>query len=207
MGHDTLTYHRYIRNEKGTVRIGRMCLYKHDHIWCQQKKGFDIALAPFLKTNKFTHILEIGTASGGFTFFMHDVLPNTEIHTFDIKKNPELDALNIFDQTTVSFFKENMFDSDYNIVSEKVKYFISQADRLLIVVDGGNKVKEANAIIPLMRSGDYIILHDYEGTGNDEEWNKFEVSKKDMQQLVASHDIQTTYPELEDYMWACAVKV
>ena len=89
-------------------------------------------------------------------------------------------------------------------VSNRCSY---KHDRLLFVIDGGNKVKEANALIPYMRSGDIIILHDFEGTGNDAEWTNFEVSKQDMQHILANHNIQTTHPELEDYMWACAIKV
>lgn len=206
----TQTYYKYEKTEKGYVRSANRCCYKHDHVICAQVLGFDDIISPFLKQNDFTHIIEIGTANGGFTYFLHDTLPQAQLNTYDIFSAEKLNNKFITDLPNVNVFVTNIFDADYQLVSEDVKKFIQNADRLLVVVDGGNKKEEAKALAPYLRKGDYIMLHDYKGIYGDNphasEWNKFEVSEQDLIDVASHGELKIVHQEFEAVVWGCAQK-
>ena len=203
----TQTFSKYIRVGNAAVRLPNRCCYKHDYVVCAQVLGFDDVIAPFLLLNNFTHILEIGTANGGFTYFLHDVLPQAQLNTYDIRSAEKLNNKFITELLNVNAFVVNIFDDKYQIISERVIDFIYRADRLLVVVDGGNKIEEAKAIAPYLHEGDYMMLHDYKGLPDHPEWNKCEVSEQDLIDIATIGNLKIVHKELEAAVWGCMQKM
>ena len=203
----TQTYNKYIKIGNADVRFPNRCCYKHDYVVCAQVLGFDDVIAPFLLLNNFTHIIEIGTANGGFTYFLHDVLPQAQLNTYDVRPAEVLNNKFITELLNVNAFVVNIFDDKYQIISERFIDFINKADRLLVVVDGGNKKEEAKAIAPYLREGDYMMLHDYKGLQNNEEWNKYEVSEQDLIDIATNGNLEIVHKEFEAVVWGCMQKM
>ena len=203
----TETYFKYIKKDRGRSRRANRCCYKHDYVVCAQVLGFDDVMVPFLKQYDFTHIIEIGTANGGFTYFLHYVLPQAVINTYDILPAEQLNNQFIVGLPNVNVFVTNIFDNNYNIISNEFLQFITNAQRLLVVVDGGNKNYEAHAIAPYLRKDDLMIIHDYKGLRNNKEWDKWEVSEQDLINIATSNKLKITHLELESVVWGCMQKI
>ena len=203
----TETYFKYIKKDRGRSRRANRCCYKHDYVVCAQVLGFDDVMVPFLKQYDFTHIIEIGTSNGGFTYFLHDVLPQAVINTYDILPAEQLNNQFIVGLPNVNVFVTNIFDNNYNIISNEFLQFITNAQRLLVVVDGGNKNYEAHAIAPYLRKDDLMIIHDYKGLRNNKEWDKWEVSEQDLINIATSNKLKITHLELESVVWGCMQKI
>lgn len=116
----------------------------------------------FLAAEKFDNVIEIGTADGGFAFFLSD---QSDIHgfnfiTYDIKATPKSDEYNARNIRAVVrdvFAPESV---------EEIKAVLATG-KTLILCDGGDKIKEFNHFSQFLKSGDFIMAHDYGPSG---EW-------------------------------------
>lgn len=179
---------------------------------CAQHPDFEQYLTPFLETEKFTHILEIGTYLGGFTTFLKNTLPSADILTYDINTSYNDNHLI---SIGVNIRKNNIFQPDYiGIWDREAKDFISKSDKLLIVVDGGNKIGEFNALSQYLKPGDHIMCHDYISDADtfvekffDKIWNWHEVWESAILESCDKYNLCTVYPSLNDVVWQCKKKI
>lgn len=135
----------------------------------------------FLLKNRFTHILEIGTGFGGFAMFLKDTLPNAKIVTYDIVRR---DSYNILSNYGVDAKIRQVFSDEINLTDHTICYsqldpekvncykeaklvdieardFLAEYGRKLILCDGGHKVSEFKCLASFLRTGDFIMAHDY----------------------------------------------
>jgi len=147
----------------------------------QQNPNYIDIFTSFLKEQRFTHILEIGTGSGGFTLFLKDTLPDAKILTFDVVKRDTYDFLNSngINARVSDIFSAEVNNTDWNICYNQIdvttvenlpipklldietRDFLNEPGKKLILCDGGHKVEEFRCLAPFLNAGDFIMAHDY----------------------------------------------
>jgi hypothetical protein len=203
-------------NGKKVIQNGR-AVYKHKHVVCHQAVNFEMVVGPFLHHKKFSNIIEIGTANGGFTYFMSDTLPDASIYSYDIRPRKKLQNEYLDLLPNVKCYVESPFTEtdDGRLIVTNTR-FLSQLklNRLLIVCDGGNKAMEVHAVVPLLKPGDYIMFHDYGASDQQIKWltdtaiwSNFEILYSDIEQVLRDNNVQIVHPELNNAAWGCAKKM
>lgn len=174
-----------------------------------QHPNFQEIVGKFLLEEQFTDILEVGTAFGGFIRFVKDTLPNARVATYDLFVDNS--SLKDFD---IEFRFRSPFSEDYRFIDCDLVEFISSSKRLLVIVDGGDKIKEFRLISPLLREGDHMMCHDYvyddETFKRDYEnkiWNWHEVREQDISESCVRYNLVTVHPELNSVVWQCKKKM
>lgn len=197
-----------------STRLGRIIgrtLYKGKI--CHQIVNFEISLLPVLYSFDFERIIEIGTADGGFTFFLHDTFPDKIIDTYDIVPSKERNTMFLHNLPNVRPYVINVFDENYNIIDNNLLEVLHNTKKLLIMCDGGNKTEEVKAFAKHLKVDDYLMWHDYaeqdvlERLKNCEIWRGCEVNKEDIEPVLVNHGFEFIHPELQYTAWGCARKV
>jgi hypothetical protein len=170
----------------------------------------------FLKEIRPKRILEIGSATGGFTFFLKETVNNLglecDILSFDIFEYPAYEELR---NLGVDIRIENIFDENYSNVSQYVKDYILSDGLTLILCDGGNKKEEFKILSQFMKEGDFILGHDYsydevtfEEKINKKIWNWLELTEKDISETCVNYNlIDYRRDVFESIVWICKTKV
>lgn len=208
-------------------RTFRLAMYKGKI--AAQHLDFDIVLKPFLEHHQFEAIIEIGTASGGLTYFFHDILPNAQITTYEIRDREKLKNLFLDDLPNVTYKNKNVFSEEYSsidenypgrrpldasIVDQEFIDLLHTDKKLAVFCDGHNKKAEVRCIAPHLKVGDMILFHDYcidekEAAYFKESstWSSIETMKSYVEQPLLDNGFEFVHPELRSVMWGCAVKV
>lgn len=98
--------------------------------------------------------IEIGTARGGFTAFLHEYIPYVVTH--DICVHPERVTL-----PRVTYVVQDVFEQYRH---DHISLQCASSDRKLLICDGGNKPREIQTFTPYLNVGDYVAVHDYDMT-------------------------------------------
>lgn len=174
-----------------------------------QHENYQNIVGNFLKNYQFTDIIEIGTYSGGFTLFLRDTLPNCRIVTYDPFVCPDW-----LRNHGVDFRNRSPFSQNYEFISLELLKTIQMSTKLLVMVDGGNKVEEFKAISPLLRVGDHMMCHDYAPTVEVFQnqykgvvWDHCEIFEHNIDSVCKTYNLHTCNPELNSVLWQCKVKV
>lgn len=185
----------------------------------QHTRIFDV-IPQLLSNVKPVRILEIGTAAGGFTLFVRHTLDklglnNSVIRTFEIHPAVTHENFKAF-PNTIELFYENLFNQSYNelMKPEMVKDFIQQDGTTLVICDGGNKVTEFNTLAPFLKSGDYIMAHDYAESRDyfinhilNKVWSWMEINEDDIKNSCDQYSLQPfMQSELQSVVWVCKKK-
>jgi hypothetical protein len=162
----------------------------------------------FLLKEKFQRIFEIGTASGGLTQFISEFSKenniDTEIMTVDIKPvNKKLIESGV-----------QSLQIDYTKNISEIEKFIKTDKKLLILCDGGNKVKEFNLFSKYIKVGDFIMAHDYADTyeyfetnTKNKKWGWCEINASDIKDISNNFKlIEYTNINFKEEMWICKTK-
>lgn len=169
-----------------------------------------------LERVKPKRILEIGTATGGFTGFLKhisdDLGLNIVIRSYDIHISPSKERLI---KNGVDFRQENIFTIDYkSLKNTEIIEFIQSDGCTLVLCDGGNKVNEFRILSEHLKNGDIIMAHDY---AYDEEtflneinkiyWNWHEISESQIQESVDKFNLKPfMQTEFNKAVWVCKIK-
>ena len=131
-------------------RHGRFMYYG----WPAQQNNHIFDYFPdFFQSQSFDTVIEIGTSEGGFSHYIYDL---SQVHgfrfwTYDIenklRKTPPFD-----------FRNKSAWDGEGY---EEIVEGITNGGKVLLLVDGGDKIKEFNLYAPFLKSGDFIMTHDY----------------------------------------------
>lgn len=180
----------------------------------QNYKIFEV-LHHFLNEIKPKQILEIGTSIGGLTTYIDYVCKKLNLDTkfisYDILEyNWYQDMRN----NGIDVRVENVFYDDYKDVKQEVIDFIRNDGTTLILCDGGNKIGEFNLLSDFMKSGDFIMAHDYAENDitfkNDiymKIWNWHEISDKDIENACVRNNLRTYNKDIFDkVVWVCKIK-
>jgi cephalosporin hydroxylase len=183
----------------------------------QHDDAFDV-FRKFLTDIKPARVLEIGTAGGGFTLFIRDVLneiglQDVPIKSFDVVDPGWYDKIR---ENNINIIIENCFDQAY-INIEKPDHlipFIQQPGTTLVLCDGGHKIGEFNALSPHIKVGDFIMAHDYVDTWEnykenyvDKIWNWCEIEEKYIADISKECNLEFYNKEIFDkVVWVCKRK-
>jgi hypothetical protein len=182
----------------------------------QQFHGAYEVFYEFIKEVRPNRILEIGTALGGFTNFLKIVCDelnlNTNIRSYDINKHPWYDEMV---DSGIDVRVENIFTERFLDMDQEVKDYINQEGITIVLCDGGWKVGEFNLISKYIKSGDFILAHDYAENREifDEKiygkiWNWFEISDSDIHQSTVDNNLEIYKKDtFEGVAWTCRKKI
>lgn len=191
------------------LKVPKKKFYKHR----KNYKGYAMKQADaavevfqiFFSEQKFDCIIEIGTGMGGFTLFLGEIHGN-KLHTFDI-----VDKL---DRKAAKDIKKRLFDLGVNIHIEDVfktptlKGLIDKYERVLILSDNGDKVREYRELSKLIKINDVLMIHDY--FRNEKEYYSQSVWKccAFMDKYATNKNLKPYYADIfKKVFWFCAVKV
>lgn len=185
----------------------------------QQCRNFTEVFTPFLLEHKFTHVLEIGTAGGGFTSFLRDALPEAKILSFDVYYQPWYEKIRA---NNIDIQIRNIFNDDIRIWTNVAKVvdpqaidFLKESGKKLILCDGGNKIGEFNCLSNYMNVGDFIMAHDYAYSHDyfkenvrDKFWNWCEIEEKYIEEHSKLNNLEHYNKDaFQSIVWVCKAKV
>lgn len=163
-------------------------------------------------------ILEIGTGLGGFTLFLAEMCEElklqTQIKTYDIREPAwSFDTLR---QKGIDVNIQDMFSNTNtnHPVIQPVLDFIQNTGTTIILCDGGNKINEFKILSTYMKSGDFIMAHDYAKTReffdkhiNRKIWNWVEIKFDDIKESVLANNL-IEYQDInfDEGVWCCFQK-
>jgi hypothetical protein len=196
-------------------------LAEHDSLSCylghaaQQNPNAYEAFYNFFETVKPSRILEIGTAMGGFTMFLRlccdDLNLNTIIRSYDIHESFNY---SFFRENNIEINIENIFSNDYTEVKQEVIDYIQQNGTTVVLCDGGYKIGEFNLLSKFIKSGDFILAHDYASTPeyfnenvNLKLWNWHEIKDLDIQEAINNNNLEPyMHEQFQEAVWVCKTK-
>lgn len=162
-------------------------------------------------------VLEIGTADGGLTLLLRDILDSSNlndvvIRTYDINEQKNLKLKN----KNIEIITKNVFNHPYSELEHphEVKEFIQQEGKTLVLCDGGSKKNEFRLLSQFLKIGDIIMAHDYAPNENyynenikDKIWNWLEIQDSDINESCLTYNLK---PYMEDefrsVVWVCKIK-
>lgn len=181
-----------------------------------QHENFYSVFEKFLSKVKPDRILEIGTAGGGLTLALHEIVSTLDkpcsIRTYDISHRCTYERLKDFG---VDSRVENIFDENYRLLTDnEVISFIQSPGITVVLCDGGSKIDEFNQISNYLKFGDYIMAHDYSKSReyfkqnvNNKIWNWCEITEEDISKACANNNLQPVLEEeFQSIVWVCKIK-
>lgn len=170
----------------------------------------------FLSEVKPKRILEIGTSLGGFTEFLKmcttDLQLDTNIRSYDIHRHPWYEDIKAKD---IDVRVENIFSDGYTSCKQEVIDYIQQSGTTIVLCDGGWKIGEFNLFAKYIKTGDYILAHDYAYSQEvyiqkikNKIWNWCEITEQDISQSSNENNLMPYKQEIFDNaVWACKIKI
>lgn len=176
-----------------------------------QHNNFTVVFQKFLDEQKFGLIIEIGTLNGGLTMFLKDASPNSRLVSYDVKPQPEHPALI---EAGVELKIKNIFSGDYSVIDQEAIDILSFPVKKLILCDGGHKAAEFNSLSAYIKSGDFIMAHDYshdyriyESKIRNKVWNWCELTEQDISGAVSRFSlVDYNKEEFQSIVWVCKTK-
>ena len=137
--------------------------YKHTQI--SQHEDVAIPIKELFVKIKPTKVLEIGTAYGGLTLLVRDLLDevgliDSVVRSYDVTENHRvLMQESIKNGAKIEFNIKNIFDNTYNelVAESEIQNFLQQPGPNIIMCDGVCKPGEFRVLAPLLKSGDIIM--------------------------------------------------
>ena len=127
--------------------------FVYRNIVIQQHDEIKTPFYKLFESLKPKQILEIGTASGGLTLLLRDVLNelsmnDTSIHTYDVDEKHFLNE-HIESGQNIEVFIKNIFNHQYDglIELDEIKSFIKRDGVTIVLCDGGSKKNEFKIFI------------------------------------------------------------
>jgi len=197
-------------------KITGACVYKN--LIVQQHPDVFEVFKKFIQEIKPKRILEIGTASGGFTLFLKDTLnelgmSDTKIKSFEVNVHPSFEILR---EMGVEILHDNIFDHPYMNLEKPdlVEPFIKEEGTTLVLCDGGYKITEFKKLSSFLKGGDFIMAHDYspsreyfEDHVNNKIWLWCEIEDKYIQEVFEPNNlIKYNQDEFQKVVWLCMKK-
>jgi hypothetical protein len=210
-----IPYEKKITKYSNLAENDSLSIYDNEWAAQQNHNAFE-AFYYFLDEIKPKRILEIGTALGGFTSFLNYACKKLEIDckilSYDVCDRGE--SYNVMRQQGIDVRVEDIFLNNYSEVKEEIQNFIGDEGTTLVLCDGGDKIKEFNLLSGFVKSGDYIMAHDYaenhqvfEEKINLNIWNWHEISDADIEEACIKNNLVTFHKNMFDkVVWVCKKK-
>ncbi len=174
----------------------------YDDGYMAQRIGVCVVFNTFFESEQFDIVIEIGFYHGGFTQYLSDKVGD-KLYSFDIKRLENTTRLNKIKSNGSHIFVENVFMTD------TIPNLLRQDKRILLLCDGGNKVKEVKIFHNMLKSNDIIMAHDYSETKktmNKNIWGSCEIVAKDMDLEGLAHYEEWTQT-FAPVVWGIRIKI
>jgi cephalosporin hydroxylase len=190
----------------------------YENLIISQHESIGSVFDKLIKQIKPKRILEIGTADGGLTLMLKDLLNdnglnNSIIRTYDILeqtnlKNKNVDGIEII---TKSPFNYPYSDLEY---PDEIKEFVQSEGTTLVLCDGGFKINEFILISQFLKVGDVIMAHDYVHDSDvfkkeieNKIWNWHEIQYSDISNACEINNLESyMLDEFKQVVWVCKMK-
>jgi predicted O-methyltransferase YrrM len=110
------------------------CMY-NSLVTEQTSRAINVLLPNFLKIVQPVNIVEIGTAVGGFTHFLSDTCPNSQIITIELKDYYHYE----FKKNVTSLIVDS---NDEKLIKQIMIPFIQSTGVTIVFCDGGSKIMD-----------------------------------------------------------------
>lgn len=169
----------------------------------------------FISEIRPSRILEIGTAQGGFTEFLKIIIDHigldTQILSYDIAERPWYSQMQ---EKGIDVRVENIFNYEWTDVIQSVKDYVLSPGTTIVLCDGGWKIGEFKIFSRIVKSGDFILAHDYslnkdifERDIKNKIWNWCEITEEDISESVLENNLESYKPEVfSQAVWVCKIK-
>lgn len=132
----------------------------------------------FFEQQTFDVIIELGSGTGGFSLYLAEKL-GKKFHTFDLVNKMDIysDVKTRIKKLGSSIYFEDVFKSS------TLKTLLNSKERILLLCDNGDKLKELTVFASYLKKNDVIMSHDYFPTVVDYEnqntWKCCAITDKD----------------------------
>ena len=156
--------------------------------------------AKFMRENPLDRIIEIGTAAGGLAWWLHHNV-KLPITTYDITERPLHAKLR---EVGVNVVHGDVFDPQHY---EAVVKSLQAPGRVLLLCDGGDKIREFNEFAPFLKRDDVIMAHDYSADNNSylnrtaNKWRWWEIRWANVAAIAAAQSLVIADASSEDALW------
>jgi hypothetical protein len=170
-----------------------------------------------IKKYKPNRILEIGTADGGLTLMLRNILDDNNlqtniIRTYDINEQKNLKLKN----RNIEIITKNVFNHPYSDLEypNEIKEYIQYQGRTLVLCDGGSKKNEFRLLSKFLKNGDIIMAHDYAPNEDyfnenvkDKIWGWLEIQDLDINESCLTYNLKPYMEEeFRSVVWVCKIK-
>jgi len=194
--------------------------FTYKGITTQQHNDVSVVFKSLFNSLKPKRILEIGTASGGLTLLLRDILDelslnDTYIRSYDVIEKHGLNT-HIQNGINIEVIIKDVFSHSYQEVAEinEIKSYIQQDGVTIILCDGGSKKNEFRLLSEYLKDGDVIMAHDYSPNEmyfnkniKDKIWNWLEIQDLDIEDSVVKNNLKPYMSdEFSKVVWVCKIK-
>jgi hypothetical protein len=188
----------------------------------QQHDNFKSVFEKFLPEIRPARIIEIGTAGGGTTLAINDIMKTLgydyQFRSYDIYEHPWYHRL---PEEGVDLRIENLFDHPYRDFNwddrdriQEVINFVQSPGTTLVMCDGGHKIAEFNVFSDVIKPGDFIMAHDFSWTWDifinevkGKIWDWCEISGENVAEAIERNNLQPYMKdEFQSVAWGCMRK-
>lgn len=181
------------------------CMY-NSLVTEQTSRAINVLLPNFLKIVQPVNIVEIGTAVGGFTHFLSDTCPNSQIITIELKDYYHYE----FKKNVTSLIVDS---NDEKLIKQIMIPFIQSTGVTIVFCDGGSKITDFINYAPLIKRSDYICIHDYCQTKEifkneyyGKIWNYCRIIESDIVGTCDEYGLIGVHKEMQEGMWCVKQK-
>lgn len=193
----------------------------YDGLSIQQHFKIAIPFCDLIEKIKPSQVIEIGTAAGGLTLMIRDILDlyelkNTKLYTYDVSYPHYLMDRIEKNKIDILYSQKNLFNGDYTDLedSEEIKKIIQNDGPTIVLCDGGSKKNEFRLLSKYLKIGDIIMAHDYapnvdyfEKEIKNKIWYWLEIQDSDIDSSIVDHNlIPYMFEQFRDVVWVCKQK-
>ena len=191
----------------------------YENLIISQHENVGSAFDKLIKQVKPKRILEIGTADGGLTLMLRDLLDNNGLKDSIIRTYDIIDQVNLKNKSVdgIEIITKSPFNYPYSdlVNPEEMKEFIKRDGLTLVLCDGGYKINEFLLLSEFLKVGDIIMAHDYahnEKIFKDEIenkiWNWHEIQYSDIERSCSKNNLEPYMKdEFSQVVWVCKMKM
>ena len=187
-------------------------MFHYRDVSIHQNEHVGSVFRALFRTFKPVRVLEIGTAAGGLTLLLRDLLNEagcqaTDFWTVDPMPMPRP----YLDIDGINYIHADTFEPE---LLERLQAWVAEPGPSLVICDGGDKIREFRTFASYLKSGDIIMAHDYapsreyfDGVMFNQHWNWLEITEQDVGPVSQRHKlIPHMQDEFQRVAWACRRK-
>ena len=189
-------------------------------VTAMQVEGIYDSFLKLFQQITFDQVIEIGTAQAGTTLIVRDALNecgnnSCKIITYD--PNTGTRGMEPYlSRGEIIKYDENIFNNVMDKIKEdaSIHEYLNNSKKTLLLCDGGCKYREFNLLSSFLKSGDFIIAHDYAHDKNffndyikDKIWNWHEIEYSHIKNKFEENNLKHfMQEEFSKKVWLCAEK-